>query len=204
MRAVIVVLSLGLGLGTYVILPGAILFFHSRPSVRANFECLDPERRWTDACPLPVLGLSGFVLLGALGWLAATATGTMFFGRVLGGLPGAALALACAGLSALLAWGLYRLSLAAWWGTLGLTLLWFASWGVTMASMTAEQFYAAMGMEQSARQQTVGMMAEVWWAMPWMAAVTGTAVVGYLLWLRRYFPGGGRFTGGAHLEEDVA
>jgi hypothetical protein len=199
-RVAVVVVSLVLGAGIYVILPGAIAFFHSRPSVKANFECLDPRPGWTDACPLPVLGMSGFMLLVALGLLAAIPTGSMFFGRVLTGLPGAALALGSAGVVGVLAWGLYRLSLVAWWGTLGWTLFSFSSWGVTMESLTVEEFYAAMGAGESG-EQAARMMAEVWWMMPWMVVVTGAVVFGYLLWVRRYFPGGGKYVAGTHSEE---
>jgi hypothetical protein len=144
-RMAIVVVSLAVGAVFYVALPAVIVFFYSRPSVRANFECFDPGPAWTDACPLPVLGFSAFMFLAALGTLGTAVTGTAFcFGQVVGGLPAVALTLASSGLAGVLAWGLFRMRPAAWWGTLGWVLFWFSSWISSVALLTAEEFYAAM------------------------------------------------------------
>jgi len=186
-RMAIVVVSLAVGAVFYVALPAVIVFFYSRPSVRANFDCFDPGPAWTDACPLPVLGFSAFMFLAALGTLGTAVTGTAFcFGQVVGGLPAVALTLASSGLAGVLAWGLFRMRPAAWWGTLGWVLFWFSSWISSVALLTAEEFYAAMGSGETERQ-AAQMLAGNWGALPWLIAATGAAVVGYLLWLRRYF-----------------
>jgi hypothetical protein len=186
LRALIVVISLGVGVVLYLALPGAIAFFHSRPSVKANFDCFDPGPDWSDACPLPVLGLSICMLLMALGALGSAVTGAMLFGKMVTGLPAAALALGSVGMAGLIAWGLFRIREAAWWGALAWVLFWFSSWTVTMVSMTPEEFYSTLEMGEAERQATQ-VVAGAWWAIPWMTAAIGAAAVGYLLWVRRFF-----------------
>src|SRR5262245_58905710 len=48
-----------------VALPAALVFFHRSPHVKATCEMRDPVNRWTDACPLPVLGVALMLWFGA-------------------------------------------------------------------------------------------------------------------------------------------
>ena len=41
-----------------LLLPAAFLVFYQRASVRATCQRRDPQARWTDRCPLPVLAVS--------------------------------------------------------------------------------------------------------------------------------------------------
>ena len=41
----------------FIALPAVWIFFYKSRHVKATCEARDPVTRWTDACPLPVLGL---------------------------------------------------------------------------------------------------------------------------------------------------
>ena len=49
----------------YILLPAVFLFFYHRASVRATCQRRDPQIRWTDRCPMPVLALSILLAWGA-------------------------------------------------------------------------------------------------------------------------------------------
>jgi hypothetical protein len=88
----------------FVVLPAAFVFFYRSPHVKATCETRDPVRRWTDACPLPVLGVSCLLWLGAamlLSWPIAYRGMMPFFGVLLTGWSGTLVAL---GLTALWSW----------------------------------------------------------------------------------------------------
>ena len=76
--------------------------------------------RWTDRCPMPVLALSILLALWVL-WMPAMMLFTLampLFGVFLSGPAGAAVILFVTPAMAWLAWGSYRLKMAAWWGLL--------------------------------------------------------------------------------------
>lgn len=100
----------------YAIAPGALVLFYGSRNVKATCEFRNPQACWTDKCPLPVLSLSlmyGFsggsmLLMGSDGWVIP------FFGCILSGVAGAAIALISAVLYGYVAWGTYKLSIQAW------------------------------------------------------------------------------------------
>ena len=103
----------------YVFIPGAFVLFYGSRHVKATCEWRDPSVRWTDRCPLPVLAVSLLcafaalcmaLMMGCYGWTFP------FFGVVLNGVPGAACILPTAAVLGYVAWGMYRLKIAAWWG----------------------------------------------------------------------------------------
>jgi hypothetical protein len=46
----------------FVLLPAIWTYFYRSPHVKATCEARDPVARWTDACPLPVLGFCLWLL----------------------------------------------------------------------------------------------------------------------------------------------
>ena len=107
----------------YILLPGVFLVFYQRESVRATCQRRDPQIPWTYRCPMPVLALSILHASSAVLWMplmAAYGCVMPVFGMILSGPAGAGDALVDIG-DGLPAWGMYRLRMAAWWGTL---LLW--------------------------------------------------------------------------------
>lgn len=177
----------------YGLLPVVFVLFFRSPSVRATIELSDPKIRWTDRCPPQVLS---FVLaLGYCGvsFLAMLAFGAApLFGRLLTGLPAAALILASAGVSGYLTHAAYRLRPAAWWGSLFLFTFWAASSALTFARRDVGEMYSAMGLpeDQIEAMKALGMGRGY---MVFVSVLSGALLVAYLLYLRRFFrPGAPR------------
>jgi hypothetical protein len=53
----------------FVALPGAMVIFYGGRNVVATCMMRDPHTRWTDRCPMPVLGTSIWLALGSLSLL---------------------------------------------------------------------------------------------------------------------------------------
>lgn len=99
----------------HALIPGTLAFFYSRPSVKRTFLHYDPEPCWTDACPLPVLGLSFWYLLDALSYAtSAVSEEATFFGAELTGLRTVLFTLFFAAVYLYIARGLYKLKMHAW------------------------------------------------------------------------------------------
>ena len=99
-----------------ILLPGSYVLFYRSPGVKAQCEWLDPQQRWTDRCPGPVLALVMLLVVGAslaLGLGFSATRQMLFFGHVLD----RGLRLAFAGAAAVqlvIAWALSRRRRWAW------------------------------------------------------------------------------------------
>lgn len=185
--------TLGFMLVFYVLVPGALALFYSSRNVRATCEARNPAPCWTDACPPPVLALCllfGFwacsvLFMGFYNWV------TPFFGFLVSGVFGAAIALVTAALLAYGAWGCFRLDLRAWSCSAGLVIAWSLSAAITFSRVSLMDFYAKMNIPP---QQLALMKPVCETQAPLLAcffALWIAALLGYLLYLRRFFPKGG-------------
>jgi hypothetical protein len=110
-----------------------------------------------------------------------------FFGVILSGLKGAAVAMVLMLLLVYAAWGTYKLSIRAWWCSVLLIVVWALSAGITFSRVSLWEFYERMNFPE----QQLEMMKQ--FAMPQspvMALFVGLWVIGllgYLLYTRRYF-----------------
>jgi MFS family permease len=174
----------------YVIIPGALVMFYKSRDVKATCEYRDTKIRWTDKCPLPVLGVSlicafwmvSMLLMGAYGWAVP------FFGVILSGISGAIVALVMASLLGYVAWGTYKLDMKAWWCALVVNVGWFLSSFITFSRVDMLTFYEQMGFPE----QQLEIMKQ--YSMPWgyMSFIFGIWVIvilAYLLYIRKYFTG---------------
>jgi hypothetical protein len=103
-----------------VVIPGLFILLYRGRDVQATCQSRDPQTRWTDKCPLPVLAIS---LVAAAEGLALFGTGisvwTYSHLRALSHGPLVAIAdLLLASVSFYAAWGLYQQSIKAWWASL--------------------------------------------------------------------------------------
>ncbi len=173
----------------YVIVPGALVLFYGSKNVKATCESRDPQVRWTDKCPLPVLALSlifGFwagsmLLMGFHGWAIP------FFGYILSGIRGGVVVLVGILLLGYVALGTYRLNIKAWWCAILVTVAWGLSTGITFSRVSVLDFYEKMNFpqEQLDIMKQCGVLQN-----STMALFMGLWVVGllvYLLYTRRYF-----------------
>jgi hypothetical protein len=90
---------------------------------------------------------------------------------------------------AALAWLTYRLRPTGWWGALLLHTLWAASMVWTFSHVGWDEIYLRAGYT---RQQVDAMLRYSGGfgdGSIWMAALWSVLVVGYLLYVRRYFVG---------------
>ena len=172
----------------YVIIPGALVLFYGSKNVKATCEFRDTKVRWTDKCPLPVLGLSLMFGFWAVSMLFTVCYGCAipFFGSILTGLPGAGVVLLVTLLAGYVAWGTYRLSINAWWCAVLLIAGWALSAAITFSRVNIMEFYEKMNfpeqqldaMKQFSMSQDYMVLFFVLWA---------AAFMGYLLYTRRYF-----------------
>ena len=174
----------------YVIVPGILVLFYGSRHVKATCERMDPQVRWTDKCPLPVLAISlmaGFwaacmLFMGFYNWALP------FFGYILTGMAGAAVAIASMLLLVYVAWGVYKLNIKAWWGAVLLTIIWGVSLQVTFSRMGLMEYYEKMNFhaEQLAIIKRCGVTQSSWIVM--FSLLWVFVALAYLLCVRKYFP----------------
>jgi hypothetical protein len=174
----------------YILLPGVFLLLCHHESVRATCQRRDLKTRWTDRCPMPVLALSIMLALSVVSMSELVPYGCVMplFGVFISGGAGAVVILLMALVLAYLAWGTYRLQMAAWWGTL---LLWVAgilNSVVTFSRTDLMEMYEKMGIpaDQLEMMRKTGLVESMSHWGPWMD-LGGIACLGYLLFVRRYF-----------------
>jgi hypothetical protein len=177
----------------YIVLPGILLLFYRGPNVKATFEVKDPNIPWTDRVPVPVLALTLLFGAGTVGALAGTIYAVLpAFGYVLTGLPAILVFLVLAALAALLAWAVYRMRPAAWWGVLAWSVLggvnslfFFKNGGAGLRRM-----YEAMGTPAVQLEQLEKMGIYDLWSHPVVLALTALGWLGwlgFLIWVKRFF-----------------
>jgi hypothetical protein len=172
-------------------LPAVFLIFYHRASVWATCQRRDPQTRWTDRCPMPVLALSILLAFSFVSVLSMPAYGCVMplFGGYVSGAVGAVVMLLIASALAWLAWGTYRLRMAAWWGTLLFCIAGTANMAITFFRTDLMEMYERMGMSspQLEMMRKSGAIDSFSRVMPWMGLVVGAMWLCYLLYVRRYF-----------------
>jgi hypothetical protein len=167
-----------------LVLPIAYILFYRSPHVRQTLEVYDPQPRWTDRRPLPVLGISVWCVVLAWSALLNLLTPyTHFFGGYVVGPAAAGLIsletaiLACAAVLC------YRQNLLGWW--LALAYVIFAGTSLVATHWVGNvepirPILEAMESEDDARPLVQRTNAILY-------ALGGVLVITYLLRVRRYF-----------------
>jgi hypothetical protein len=172
-----------------IIVPLAFVLFYSRQDVEQTCRYRDPVARWTDRTPLPVLGASVIMFIGAVSMLVTAISAPVFpfFGRYLSGVGGTACFFVVGFLDLYLAFAIFRLQVAGWWIAVLALLARLVSMGLTYAKADLMFAYSKMGMSD---QQLELLRANpmfrghviLWWSL-----LSLLIFFGYLLWLKRYF-----------------
>ncbi len=172
----------------YLVLPGIFIAFYQRADVKATCDAKDPNVRWTDHCPLPVLSLSLMLGFGATSviWSASYGFVTPLFGIIMKGVPGALFFLGISLLFGYLAWATYKLKMHAWWATLGTGVVFGLSTIVSFSRLSLMDLYREMKFpaDQLKMMEDMGVLEM---NIPLMMTVSLALFAGYLLWVRRYF-----------------
>jgi hypothetical protein len=172
----------------YIIIPGVFLWFYRQQEVRLTVEFYDPTPRWTDRCPMPVLGLSCLMALGAVGSLLGVPyLVAPFFGILLRGAAAAACYLALTGAFAAASVLVYRQRAAGWWLAVATVTAGVGSVVLTMLRINPEEMMKAMNIppEQiEAVRQLPTLRPAVMLAS---ALLSYVVVMGYAIYVRRRF-----------------
>ena len=188
-RAVMMVM-MALMLGVmFILIPGALLLFYRSPHVKATCEAADPQRSWTDACPLPVLAASLWMFFGGLMMplMPIAYNGVFpFFGKLVQGAAGSVVFFILMAVWIYAAWAIYRLKPAGWWLALISFGLLLASNVVTFWNIDIMEWYRAMGYSEDLlnhiQQFNFSGRQFVIWTL-----VGAALIIGYLLFIYRYF-----------------
>jgi hypothetical protein len=177
----------------FVLLPAIWIFFYNSRHVKATCESRDAVMRWTDACPLPVLALSLWLLFAVpmLLLMPIVGHGVMpFFGMLLSGLLGSLVCVAMAALWAWCAWLLYKLDARGWWLILIVMVTYTVSALVTFSRHNILEMYQLMGYPQAQidQMQQMGLFAGN--SMGWWTVIFMVPFLGYLLFVKKYLRDG--------------
>jgi hypothetical protein len=173
----------------FVVMPAVWTFFYGSRHVKATCEWRDPVPRWTDACPLPVLGLCLWLVISVPMMLVMPMTGrgvAPFFGVFLTGTPDAVFCLALAAIWLYAAWSLYRLETRGWWLVLIVLCVMMASSIVTFTQRDMMEMYRLMGYPEQQMEQIRKSGLANGNSMRWMMSLCMLPMLGYLLFIRRY------------------
>ncbi|MBU0679690.1 MAG: hypothetical protein KJ626_16430 [Verrucomicrobia bacterium] len=173
----------------YVLIPGILVLFYSRRNVKLTCEARDPVTRWTDKCPLSVLGP---VLLCAMWGVFMPWTGVYgwvlpFFGRIISGATGAVVTLSAAAVCLYAARAMYKLRVSGWWCAFLLMLAWGVSSAVTFYKVSFIELYEHMNFpaEQIQMMEQTGMPPGS--AMAFFMSMWFIASLMYLLYIKKFF-----------------
>ena len=182
-----IILWFMVSLGSHTIFPCILAVFHSRPSVRQTFRVHDPELTWTDACPLPVLGLSFVYAVVAFQCAISAFSGTaLFYGKILTGIPAVTLVLGCAGMCVFISLGLYKLRFSAWWTALACNVLAGMSAAISFSIVQVDALYTQMGASSKLIEQVM-RFDNLWAQRGRMYTLAALLIVVYQLSLFRWF-----------------
>jgi hypothetical protein len=173
----------------FVGVPAVWTFFYNSRDVKATCEARDPVPRWTDACPLPVLGFCLWLLFAVPMMLLMPLTGHAVmpcFGVFVTGLPGGLLCLAVAIIWGTAAWRLYRLDVRGWWLILIAMVVFMASVLMTYAHHDIIEMYQLMGYPQAQIDQIQKMGLFTGNHMTWLMSLTMLPFLGYLVFIKKY------------------
>jgi len=177
----------------YIVVPGGLVLFYRSEHVKATCERRDLKVRWTDRCPLPVLGISLMAgawaawmpVTGIYGWLLP------FFGTFVSGPAGAVVALVSMGLVGYVAWGTYKLDSRAWWCAVFVIAAWGLSSALTFTQGGLMDMYERMDLSEQQMEllrQNPGLAGQ---AMVPFFVLWVVVALGYLLYTRKFFVAGG-------------
>jgi hypothetical protein len=193
-RAVVYAVTAGMAVVmfvTMVMFPALVLWVYRRRGVRDTLDFFDARFAWTDRCPTPVLAISAWLLVAGLG-TAGYAGYAVFpaFGRYITGAPAVAALLAVAAAYLWLAWGAYRVRVYAWWGAAILWTLWSGSMVWTFTRLGYDEFYRQAGYSPQQVDMMMRYSGQIEDSTVWMIALWSVGLIGYLLYVRKYFVAG--------------
>ena len=161
----------------FVLVPALWIFFYGSRHVKATCATRDPVTRWTDACPLPLLGFVLWTWLAVPMMLLLPLTGHAampLFGAFVTAVWGVA------------GWWLYRLDARGWWLILVAMVLFAVSALLTYAHHDIIEMYQLQGLPPAQIDQMQKMGLFTGNRMGWFTALFTLPFLGYLLFIKKY------------------
>jgi hypothetical protein len=189
-KIIVIVVAAVMVFTMYIVLPGVWALFYGRKDVKRTCELRDPKPRWTDRCPLPVLGVSLWLLLGALMMLAMPfAFHGIFplFGTFLFGWPGIIVYMVLTVLWMYTAWALYRLDRRGWWVLFVVMTTLSVSAFITYSRHDLIEIYRIAGYSEAqlTQLQRVNVLNGAY--ISWISLICTVPFLLYLLYIRKFF-----------------
>jgi hypothetical protein len=193
-RSAVYVATAAMGAITFVflvLLPALIVWVFTRRGVRETVQYFDDRFAWTDRCPTPVLAVSAWLLVAALGSVLYSVYAVLpVYGHFVTGPAAVAALVALAAVFLWVAYGVYRLRNWAWWATAVLWTAWSGSMVWTFTWTGYSEFYRRAGYSPRDIDMQMRYGGQFEDSTVWMIALWSVALFGYLLYLRKYFVAG--------------
>lgn len=175
-----------------VLLPAALYWFYVRKNVQQTLDYFDHAPCWTDRCPPPVLAMALWLEVGAIGAVLLAFRGILpWFGILLSGPTAVGLILLLGGFVALLGLGMYLVKPIAWWLTVLLLVVGLASAMMTALLVDPLEIYRLSGTPPEQIEMIQRMGANTREMTIVSQSMYGVLLLGYLLFIRKYFRPGG-------------
>jgi hypothetical protein len=174
----------------FVLVPGMLVLFYQSRHIKATCENRDPQVRWTDSCPLPVLGLSLWLGLGAAYLLLMPffMNGVFpVFGVILSGWSGSLAYFIMAGLWIYCAFASYQLETAGWWLVLLSVCVMSVSALISFSRIEFSELYRQMGYSQDQIQMMTQFSFLQGRNIGYLSLAGAIPLLVYLLWVKRFF-----------------
>jgi hypothetical protein len=173
----------------FVLAPALWIFFYGSRHVKATCEARDPATRWTDACPLPLLGFCLWTWLAVpimLIWPLSGHAVMPCFGMFITGLPAAVFCLVIAAVWGVAGGWLYRLDARGWWLILVAMVVYAVSTVLTCSHHDLMEMYRLQGLPQA----QIDQIQKLGWftgnRLGWFTALCTLPFLGYLLFIKKY------------------
>ncbi len=174
----------------FVIVPGVFAFFYGSRHVKATCEARYPWTCWTDACPLPVLAASLWLMAAMPMMLIMALAGQVvmpFFGEFLTGMPAAGICVALAAVYGYGAWAMYKLKRHGWWLVVIVLCGYLASSLLTFARHDVMEMYRLMCLPEAQIQQLQNFSFISGGGIIWIMVLCTLPWFGYLIYIERFF-----------------
>jgi energy-converting hydrogenase Eha subunit E len=172
----------------YILVPGAMVLFYGSRHAKATCEARDPVVRWTDTCPLPLLGVCLWLWFGAAMMLLMPAFNSVvaFFGKLLSGWAGALVYVLLAAIWAYAARALYQRKVIGWWLVVIAMAVFLVSNLITFARVEVTEMYRLMGYPEAqiAHLQQYSFLKGK--GMIYLSVACVLPMFGYLIYVRRF------------------
>jgi hypothetical protein len=172
-----------------ILIPALFIWAYQSKNVVLSFNKYDPKERWTDKCPLPVLGISFSLLYTSIVPVFYFSYGFVipFFGNFITGIPAFLILLINSTVCIYLAIQVYRLVPKSWQYTIILNSLWIASFLITLMSRDILDMYRLMDFPAQQLAILEGMNFLTSGNMLIIMFIFAVAWFAFLVYARRYF-----------------